>query len=83
MICVEKILGQGAENDGLFAKVYYAMKSANGYSQEQIDRKRLSLEGVLVPVTAKWNEEMLAWAGFTRVECFWRWMNFAGWIAVR
>ena len=31
------------------------MKRRKGYSQEEIDRKRLSLEGVLVPVTAKWN----------------------------
>ena len=27
---------------------------------EAIDRKRLSLEGVLVPVTARWNEEIAA-----------------------
>ncbi|MGH3921557.1 MAG: hypothetical protein ACRDS1_01640 [Pseudonocardiaceae bacterium] len=42
------------------------------YTQEEIDRKRLSLEGVLVPVTAKWNVEMLRAAGFQQVDCFWR-----------
>jgi tRNA (cmo5U34)-methyltransferase len=62
---------------------YYTMKARNGYTQEQIERKRLSLEGVLVPVTAHWNEELLRIAGFTQVDCFWRWMNFAAWIAVR
>jgi hypothetical protein len=62
---------------------YYGMKAQNGYTQEQIERKRLSLEGVLVPVTARWNEEMLAAAGFTQIDCFWRWMNFAGWIAIK
>ena len=50
---------------------------------DDIDRKALSLEGVLVPVTAKWNEELLQMAGFRQVDCFWRWMNFAGWIAIK
>ena len=62
---------------------YYRLKSAHGYSQEEIERKRLSLEGVLVPVTARWNEELLYMAGFRQVDCFWRWMNFAGWVAVK
>ena len=53
------------------------------YSQDEIDAKRHSLEGVLVPVTARWNEDLLSTAGFDHVDCFWRWMNFAGWIAVR
>jgi tRNA (cmo5U34)-methyltransferase len=83
MIIVEKILGEGRKNDDLFVETYYSLKRENGYSQDQIERKRLSLEGVLVPVTARWNEDMLQWAGFTRIECFWRWMNFAGWLAVK
>lgn len=65
------------------AKLYYNLKASNGYTQEQIERKRLSLEGVLVPVTAKWNEELLRMAGFVHVDSFWRWMNFAGWVAVK
>lgn len=59
------------------------MEETNGYTQEEIRRKRLALEGVLVPVTAKWNEELLHNAGFRQVDCFWRWMNFAGWIALK
>ena len=82
-ILVEKILGSSAPMDELMVDTYYGMKSANGYSQEAIDRKRLALEGVLVPVTAKWNEELLTSAGFKQVDFFWRWMNFAGWIAVK
>lgn len=82
-ILVEKVLGGTAATDETLVDAYYAMKRENGYSQEEIDRKRLALEGVLVPVTAKWNEELLARAGFDQVECFWRWMNFAGWVAVK
>lgn len=80
---VEKILGGSARLDQLFVAQYYALKEENGYSTDAILRKRLSLEGVLVPVTAQWNEELLRMAGFRQVDCFWRWMNFAGWIAIK
>lgn len=83
VILVEKIIGASAAIDRYMVDIYYKMKSDNGYTQEQIDRKRLSLEGVLVPMTARWNEEMLAMVGFRQIDCFWRWMNFAGWIAVK
>lgn len=82
-IVVEKLLGATAALDKRFVDTYYGLKAANGYSQDAIDRKRLSLEGVLVPVTAKWNEELLHMAGFRQVDCFWRWMNFAAWVAVK
>lgn len=82
-ILVEKILGATAELDDLFVERYLKYKASNGYSQDEIDRKRLSLEGVLVPVTARWNEELLQGAGFRQIDCFWRWMNFAGWVAVK
>jgi len=83
LVLVEKILGNSAAIDRSLVDCYYHLKADNGYSQEAIDRKRHSLEGVLVPVTAQWNEEMLRSAGFRHVDCFWRWMNFAGWVAVK
>lgn len=82
-IIVEKILGANAQINQMMADAYAALKAEHGYSQEAIERKQLSLEGVLVPVTAQWNEELLAMAGFRCVDCFWRWMNFAGWVAVK
>lgn len=83
LILVEKILGNTAEVNETMVQLYYEMKTRNGYTVEEIERKRLSLEGVLVPVTAAWNEDMLRAAGFRQVDCFWRWMNFAGWLAVK
>lgn len=83
IILAEKIIGATGANDRLFVDLYYDMKRRNGYSQDEIDRKRFSLEGVLVPVTAKWNEDLLREAGFTRVENFWRWMNFGAWLGVK
>jgi tRNA (cmo5U34)-methyltransferase len=82
-ILVEKVIGAAAPLDRHFVELYYEFKSSSGYTREEIERKRLSLEGVLVPVTAHWNEELLKTVGFRQVDCFWRWMNFAGWIAVK
>lgn len=83
LIVVEKVLGNTARLDQLLVKLYYEMKVGNGYTQESIQTKRKSLEGVLVPVTAKWNEELLRQAGFHQIDCFWRCLNFAGWIAIK
>lgn len=82
-IVVEKVLGSSAAIDDLMVDTYYAMKSANKYTSEQIHEKRAALEGVLVPLTARWNEDLLRAAGFRQIDCFWRWMNFTGWVAIK
>lgn len=82
LLLVEKVLGATAEIDNAMVKAYYDMKRSHGYSDEAIERKRLSLEGVLVPVTADWNEDLIRSSGWGSVDAFWRWMNFAGWIAL-
>lgn len=83
ILLVEKVIGGGAQLDKHMVEIYHALKMSAGYSAEEVERKRMSLEGVLVPVTARWNEELLRGAGFRHVDCFWRWMNFAGWVAIK
>jgi len=82
-IVVEKVLGGSPMVDRLLVDRYRAMKRSNGYTEDEIMRKALALEGILVPVTARWNEELLRAVGFREVECIWRWMNFAAWVAVK
>lgn len=82
-LLVEKVLGATSELDDAFVELFLTIKKQNGYSEAEIDRKRLSLEGVLVPVTARWNEDLLHEEGFRSVDCFWRHLNFAGWVAVK
>ena len=82
-IIVEKLLGSSAAIDTMMVDAYYALKADNGYSTEQIQLKRAALEGVLMPLTAQWNEDLLRMAGFRQIDCFWRWMNFAGWVAIK
>ncbi len=83
LILVEKVLGNDFMLDSMMVDEYYRIKAENAYTQEQISAKRKSLEGVLVPITAHWNEEMLKDAGFRHIDCFWRYLNFAGWVAIK
>ncbi|OQB34589.1 MAG: tRNA (cmo5U34)-methyltransferase [Candidatus Hydrogenedentes bacterium ADurb.Bin179] len=83
LILVEKVLGISTGIDEAFTSVYYDMKRANGYNEEDIARKRAALEGVLVPVTEGMNREFMRAAGFVYIDTFWRWMNFAGWLAIK
>lgn len=82
-LIVEKVLGSDAYADRILVETYLARKGENGYTQEQITAKRRSLEGVLVPVTAEWNVDLLARAGFRHIDCYWRHLNFAAWIGLK
>lgn len=82
-VLVEKVLGSSARTAAMLIDHYHDLKHANGYSWEAIERKRLSLEGVLVPVTAAWNEDILRRSGFQEVECIWRYLNFAAWVGLK
>lgn len=83
LILVEKVLGNSYETNKLLVDEYYDIKKENGYSQELIQAKRKSLEGVLVPLTASFNEQMLRECGFRKIDTFWRCLNFCGWIAIK
>lgn len=83
LILVEKVLSDDERVHETFDAEYLAMKVRNAYTPEQIAAKKKSLEGVLVSATPSGNEAMLRAAGFRTVECFWRWLNFAGWVALK
>lgn len=81
-ILVEKVLSNTGALNAEMAAIYSDLKIRNGYSQEDVRRKAMSLEGALVPITADWNVDLLTKAGFRQIDCFWRWMNFAAWVAI-
>ena len=83
LLIVEKVLGDGSRLHNLFDAEYLDHKRRNDYTEEQIARKRASLEGVLVSQTAAANESMLRGVGFRSVDTYYRWLNFAGWVAVK
>ena len=83
MIVVEKVLGATPEADALLVDLHHDEKRAAGYSARAIACKREALRKELAPLTAAWNVDQLRAAGFAEVECFWRHLNFAAWVAVK
>ena len=83
LIMVEKILYNNPLLSDKITNLYHSWKHSNGYSEEEITRKKYSLEGVLVSLTEKSNLELLKNSGFKHVESFWKSYNFCGWIAIK
>ena len=83
LILVEKTIGDNGVTDRLLADAYHHFKHEQGYSWEAITAKARSMEGVQVPVTARWNEDALRSAGFPLVDRIWTHLNFSAWIAVK
>lgn len=82
-LLVEKVLGNTSDIDELMVSEYYKVKAENGYSYEDIQRKKAALEGVLVPVTDAWNREMLRNAGFSQIDCYFRNLNFCALVCIK
>lgn len=81
-VFVEKTIGESFIGHETMVDSYHHMKSLNGYTDEEIDAKRLSLENSLVAMTARENEQMLKDAGFV-VQRYWQSFGFCGWIAFK
>ena len=81
-ILVEKVICNSWQIDSIITEEYYNLKR-EFYSEEQIQRKRLSLEGSLVPVTMDINAQMLKSSGFSKIDVFWRSLNFCGFLAIK
>ena len=81
LIVVEKILAEDSRFNRDFIKYYYDMKRRHHYSEMEIAQKREALENVLVPYKLSENITLMRDAGFEHVETFFKWYNFAGFIA--
>jgi tRNA (cmo5U34)-methyltransferase len=83
LICTEKVLTNDSNMNRFFIDFYYDFKRRNGYSEEEILKKREALENVLVPYRVDENFEMFRRNGFQIVETFFQWYNFAGFLCVK
>ena len=83
LIVTEKILTGSTHMNRFFIDFYYDFKTRNGYSEEEILRKREALENVLVPYRVDENFEMFRRNGFEITETFFQWYNFAGFLCVK
>jgi tRNA (cmo5U34)-methyltransferase len=83
LILVEKVLGNDSLFNRLFVKFYYDMKRRNDYTDVEIAQKREALENVLIPYRLDENIQLLRRSGFRSVDLFYKWYNFAGFVAVK
>lgn len=83
LIMIEKLTSEDTIFNRLFIQHYYAYKRRNGYSDMEIANKREALENVLIPYRMEENFDLLKFAGFQKIEVFFRWYNFCGIIAMK
>ncbi len=83
LILIEKVRGESDGLSDLFVERYHAYKRSRGYSKLEIAKKREALEKVLIPLKPGKNRDLLAGAGFRQVDVFFKWFNFAGFLAVK
>jgi tRNA (cmo5U34)-methyltransferase len=83
LVCMEKVLTNSSDMNRYFIDFYYEYKSKNGYSPEEILRKREALENVLVPYRTDENFELFRRNGYSTVETCFQWFNFAGYLCVK
>jgi len=83
LLLAEKVLVEDSLLNRLYIELYYRFKVRQGYSQEEIQRKREALENVLVPYRVDENVELLKRCGFTTVDTCFRWLNWAAFVAIR
>ncbi|HLO81386.1 MAG TPA: carboxy-S-adenosyl-L-methionine synthase CmoA [Chitinophagaceae bacterium] len=81
LILVEKVLAEDSSFNRKFIKYYYDFKRRNNYSELEISQKREALENVLIPYKLSEDITLLKEAGFSNVDTFFKWYNFAGIIA--
>lgn len=80
-IMSEKMSSQDKQLDKTMIERYYQFKQEQGYSLNEITKKREALENVLIPYTLDENIQMLKNAGFKTIEVLFKWVNFGTIIA--
>lgn len=83
LIVTEKVLTNNSHMNRFFIDFYYDFKRANGYSDDEINRKREALENVLIAYRLDENIELFHRNGFQTAETFFQWFNFAGILCVK
>jgi len=83
IIVSDKVTSANSKFMKLQTFMYEEFKARNGYSAEEIERKKAALENVLVPLTWEEQLELIKSAGFSTVEPVIKWNNFMSVIAVK
>ena len=83
LIVTDKVLTNDSNMNRFFIDFYYNFKRRNEYTENEISKKREALENVLIPYRLDENFELFRRNGFSTVETFFQWYNFAGFLCVK
>lgn len=83
LLISEKVLVSDSFLNRAYIDFYYDYKRRGGYTDKEIHRKREALENVLIPYRVEENIAMLRRCGFHTVDVFFRWFNFACFVAIK
>lgn len=83
LILCEKILYQDYQLDKAFTKLYYDFKKRNGYTELEISQKKKALHNVLFSLTPDEQLALLKKANFNKVDIFYKWYNFTGYLGLK
>jgi len=83
LLVTEKIIPRAASINDLEQDFYRRFKRENGYSELEISQKRDALEKVLIPESLGVHQQRFLNSGFSAVDIWLKWFNFASMIAIK
>ena len=83
LVLVEKVLGDTPRIDEIWMDLHHDMKRRNRIDDHDIVAKSQSLRGVLIPKSLPESIRLLREAGFTEMDTFFKWYNWAGILAMK
>ena len=82
-IMFEKVRGSDARFQDISTTLYLEFKKSQGYSNDEILDKHLSLKGILEPFSSQANIDMLKRAGFVDILPIMKYVCFEGLLAIK
>ena len=83
LVILEKVLSEHSVFNRMYIDIYHEFKRSAGYNDDEIARKRESLENIMIPFRVGENIELMTRAGFGTVDMFFKWYNWVGYVAVK
>ena len=79
----EKIRAENSKFEDINTGVYFDFKRSNGFSEEEINQKALSLRGKMECFTSNENTKYLKKAGFSKISNVFKWFCFEGKLCIK
>ena len=83
LIMFEKVRAPDARFQDMINTLYFGYKLKQGYSEENIISKMMSLKGILEPFSTQGNLDMLKRSGFVDITTVQKYLSFEGFLAIK